>query len=128
MCRLSALAISLATAAALFSAPVTAHAYPAYAKKENKSCGYCHVRAAGGGARNYRGAYYKGHGLSFASFDDTAEAKKAGVEVGPDPTPNPTSYTPPAKAGADKAKTGKAKAGKAKKPAKNTKKPKKVSK
>lgn len=116
--RLSGFALSLVTLVALVSTPVTAHATPAFAKKEAKSCGYCHVNPAGGGARNYRGLYYKAHGLSFASFDDAAEAKKAGVEIGPDPKPNPTSYTPPAKSAA------KPKAGKSKKPTKGTKKPK----
>jgi hypothetical protein len=125
---LSGTALSLVTAITLFSATTPANAYPPYAKKENKSCAYCHVNKAGGGARNYRGAYYKAHGLTFASFDDAAEAKKAGVEIGPEPKPNPTSYTPPAKADADKSKMGKAKPGKAKKPAKHPKKTKKTGK
>jgi len=61
-------------------------------------CGFCHVKPGGGGARNYRGLYYAMHGHSFAGFDDAAEAKAAGVEVGPDASEKPASLTPPAAA------------------------------
>lgn len=73
----------------------TAQALPAYATTEGKSCAYCHVKPAGGGVRNYRGLFYTANQRSFAGFDDAAEAKKAGVEIGPDATPAPKSYTPP---------------------------------
>jgi hypothetical protein len=33
-------------------------AKPAYAEKEKKECGFCHVNPAGGGERNVRGQYY----------------------------------------------------------------------
>lgn len=72
-----------------------AHAFPKFAKAESKPCGYCHVNPAGGGERNYRGLFYKTNGLSFAGFDDAAEAKKAGVEVGPVTDPSPTSGAAP---------------------------------
>lgn len=73
-----------------------AGAFPPYTKKEEKPCGYCHTNPKGGGKRNYRGAFYKANNLTFANFDDAAEAKKAGEEIGPEPTPPPKSYTPPA--------------------------------
>jgi glutathione peroxidase len=59
----------------------TAHAFPKFAKKENVSCGYCHTSEGGGGARNFRGIYYKAHKLSFAEFDETFESKAAGVDA-----------------------------------------------
>ncbi len=59
----------------------TAHAFPKFAKKENVSCGYCHTSEGGGGARNFRGSYYKAHKLSFAEFDETFESKAAGVDA-----------------------------------------------
>lgn len=71
------------------------HALPAFTQKEGKPCAYCHVNQAGSGPRNYRGLFYKQNKLSFAGFDDAAEAKKAGVEIGPNPTPPPKSYSPP---------------------------------
>ena len=91
---LSALAIAAVLVAALSG--TTARAYPPYAKKEGKNCIYCHVGPAGG-KRAYRGVFYKMNSLSFAGFDDAAEAKKAGVEIGPEATPPPTSYTAPTK-------------------------------
>jgi eukaryotic-like serine/threonine-protein kinase len=73
----------------------SAGARPKYARAEGKSCAYCHVGAAGGGARNYRGAFYQANKLTFNGFDDAAEAKKAGAEVGPDASPPPKSLTAP---------------------------------
>lgn len=74
-----------------------ADAFPAFTDKEGKPCGYCHVKAAGSGPRNYRGKYYKQNALTFAKFDDKAEAEKAGEPVGPDPDPEqkPKSWTAP---------------------------------
>ncbi len=46
----------------------TAHAFPAYAKKEGKPCSYCHVNASGGGKRNAAGLWYKAHNLSLVGF------------------------------------------------------------
>jgi hypothetical protein len=71
-------------------------AFPPFAKKEGKPCAYCHTSPSGG-KRNYRGLFYKANKLTFEGFDDAAEAKKAGVEVGPDPDPatKPTSWTAP---------------------------------
>lgn len=96
--------------AALFVATSKAEAFPKFAAAEGKPCAYCHVNPAGGGARNYRGKYYKAHALSFAEFDDAAEAKKAGEEVGPDPDPSvkPKSWTAPAAAAATAATPTKA--------------------
>jgi len=99
-------ATALAAGIAVSSRP--SHALPAYAQKEAKPCAYCHVNPAGGGKRNYRGLYYKAHNLTFAEFDDAAEAKKAGVDIGPEPDPKPKSWTAPKDAAkpADPAKTG----------------------
>ena len=52
-------------AATLLVAPRSASALPAYAQKEGKPCGYCHVNPAGGGARNAKGKQYEAHGHSF---------------------------------------------------------------
>lgn len=73
-----------------------AQAFPPFKDKEKKPCTFCHLKPEGG-ARNYRGLYYKAHMLTFAEFDDAAEAKKAGVEVAPDPDPTvkPTTWTAP---------------------------------
>jgi formylglycine-generating enzyme required for sulfatase activity len=60
-----------------------AAARPQYAMAEGVPCAYCHVSAAGGGPRIYRGVYYGSHGHSFVGFDDAAEAKAAGVPIGP---------------------------------------------
>ncbi len=89
-------AVTLAGAAllAVLAAPQSASAFPAFVAKEGKPCAYCHVNPKGGGKRNYRGVYYKMNANSFAKFDDAAEAKKAGEEIGPEPTPPPKSYTP----------------------------------
>jgi glutathione peroxidase len=55
-----------------------ASARPEYAKKEGQKCSYCHINYAAG-YFTYRGMYYKLHNRSFASFDNLAEAKLAGV-------------------------------------------------
>ena len=94
--RLLAL-IAAVLVAALF--PAAAHAFAKYAKAEEKPCSYCHISPAGGGSRNYRGVFYQQNGLSFADFDDVAEAKKAGVEIGPAAAPPPKSLA--AKTAAD---------------------------
>lgn len=90
----------LALAALGIGAAKQAQAFPAFTPKEGKPCGYCHVNIKGAGPRNYRGVFYKEHDLTFAKFDDAAEAKKAGVEVGfdPDPKTPPKSWTAPDKA------------------------------
>lgn len=72
-----------------------AQAKPPFAEKEGKKCSYCHEPAPP--KRNYRGLYYKLNGLSFAGFDDAAEAKKAGVPIGPDADGAPKSQTLPKK-------------------------------
>ena len=73
-------------------------ATPAFAKKEGVACAYCHIRPQGGGKRNYRGKFYQSHNLSFAGFDDAAEAKAAGEAIAPEADAKPTSLTPPAAA------------------------------
>ncbi len=81
--------------------PQETQAFPKFTKNENVPCAYCHVNPRGGGKRNYRGAYYDSHKLSFAGFDDKAEAKKAGEEVGPEADKTPKSLTPPVMTVAD---------------------------
>ena len=56
---------AFALLAGLVVAPRSATALPAYAQKEGKPCGYCHVNPAGGGARNAKGKQYEAHGHSF---------------------------------------------------------------
>ena len=71
----------------------TAQARPAYAKKEMKTCIYCHVQP--GGDRNFRGIYYAKHEKSFADFDNVYESKAAGVKpdsMGPDAVPTTAGY------------------------------------
>lgn len=87
---------ALGALAATLLASSGAHALPAYSQREGKTCLYCHTTPSGGKTTvNYRAKFYKEHSLTFAGFDDAAEAKKAGVEIGPEPTPPPKSYTPP---------------------------------
>lgn len=83
-------ALGLAALAALAGG---AYAKPPFAEKEGVKCTYCH--APNPPTRNYRGAFYKANGLSFAGFDDAAEAKKAGAEIGADADAKPKSWTPP---------------------------------
>lgn len=94
--RLPAARVVIALSA-LAAASGAAQAFPAFTNKEAKPCAYCHINPKGGGPRNYRGAYYKKNSLSFAKFDDAAEAKLAGVEIGPEPEPKPKSWTEPDK-------------------------------
>jgi len=63
---LATLAVGIVVAsAALVVAPRQAAALPAYAAKEGKACGYCHVNPAGGGVRNANGKKYEANGHSF---------------------------------------------------------------
>ena len=78
----------LAMVLAAISMPASAK--PPFAEKEGVACTYCHTQAP---RRNYRGDYYKSHQLSFAGFVDAAEAKKAGVAVGPGASSKPNSLT-----------------------------------
>ena len=58
----------------------TVDAKPPFAKKENKTCDYCHAVDQGGGARGFRGIFYKANELSFKGFDEKKESAKAGVK------------------------------------------------
>lgn len=51
--------------ASMVAAPRSASATPAYAGKEGKPCGYCHVNPAGGGPRNAKGKAYEANGHKF---------------------------------------------------------------
>ena len=77
-------------AAVLTALSLPAAAKPPFAEKEGVACTYCHTQAP---RRNYRGDFYKAHQLSFAGFIDAAEAKKAGVPVGPGASSKPKSLT-----------------------------------
>ena len=62
---LAALAAGAIALGALVAAPQHAQATPAYAAKEGKPCGYCHVNKAGGGPRNAMGKKYEANGHKF---------------------------------------------------------------
>jgi hypothetical protein len=51
--------------AGLLGTPRSASALPAYAAKEGKACGYCHVNPAGGGPRTAKGKQYEANGHKF---------------------------------------------------------------
>lgn len=85
----------LAVGALLALTVGVAHAKPPFAQKEGKKCTYCHAPEPP--KLGYRASFYKAHNLSFAGFDDAAEAKKAGVAIGPDPDPKPKSWSAPKK-------------------------------
>lgn len=55
----------LVASAGLVVAPKHAAALPAYAAKEGKPCGYCHVNPAGGGPRTDKGKAYEANGHKF---------------------------------------------------------------
>lgn len=93
---LTATALASVVSVAFVGKPQPVQAFPAFKDKEGVSCGYCHTSAAGGGKRNYRGKFYKKNNLTFAGFDDAAEAKAAGEEIGLDADQKPKSLTPPA--------------------------------
>lgn len=63
------------------SSTFQALATPAFAAKEKKACGYCHLRESGGGKRGFRGKYYDHNRNSFKGFSEAIEAAKAGVSV-----------------------------------------------
>lgn len=87
-------ALAVLTVTAVMSVPRAAQAKPPFAEKEGKPCTYCHA-PDGPPKRNYRGVYYAAHNNTFEEFDDAAEAKKAGVAIGPDAEPKPKSWTAP---------------------------------
>lgn len=90
-----AAAALLLTGAALLAGPRAAHALPKYSQAEGKPCVYCHNGPVGNANnQNYRAKFYDKNGFSFKGFDDAAEAKKAGVDVAPEATPPPKSYSP----------------------------------
>ena len=51
--------------ATIVVAPRHASALAAYTQKEGKPCGYCHVNAAGGGAKTEKGKEYQANGHKF---------------------------------------------------------------
>ncbi len=71
--------LTISCVAAALALSLSAEAKPEFAKKEGKTCNYCHSVDKGGGPRGFRGTYYGAHKLSFKGFDNAKEAKKAGV-------------------------------------------------
>jgi len=63
------------------SSTFQAQATPAYAAKEKRACGYCHLKESGGGKRGFRGKFYHKNKDSFKGFSEAIEAAKAGVPV-----------------------------------------------
>jgi hypothetical protein len=61
----SAALVAIVLLAGLVAVPRSATALPAYAAKEGKACGYCHVNPAGGGPRNAKGKQYEANGHKF---------------------------------------------------------------
>jgi len=61
----SAVLAALILIAGSIVAPRSATALPAYAQKEGKPCGFCHLNPAGGGERNARGKKYQANGHTF---------------------------------------------------------------
>jgi len=93
MSRMVLKALVGAALLAVIATATPANAKPAFARKENKACNYCHVTP--GGPKNFRGMYYGSHNLSFAEFDNVFEAKAAGVApdaLGGDAVPTNASY------------------------------------
>lgn len=79
--------LAVTTYTAIFVTTVgslVAEARPAYARDEQKPCGYCHVKSAGGGERGFRGMFYGANGLSFNQFDEKREALIAGLSPASD--------------------------------------------
>ena len=74
------LAVLSLVATTLFVSSIQVEAKPAFAKKEKKTCNYCHSVEKGGGPRGFRGMYYGAHKLSLKGFVEKTEAKKAGVK------------------------------------------------
>ena len=87
-------ALTVLAAAAFLAVGSSAKATPAFAQKENKKCGYCHISTSKN-PRNFRGIYYKLNKFSFDGFDNVAEAKLAGVKpdaIGTDAAPTVEAY------------------------------------
>ncbi len=59
------IAVSAVALSMLIAASAPTQATPAYAAKEKKACGFCHVNAAGGGERNAAGKKYEANGHKF---------------------------------------------------------------
>jgi len=82
---LAALYVSgaLALGTLVLSGAQSAHAFPAFAMKEHKPCGYCHINPRGGGKRNANGQWYQKHNFTFAGtgYTRAAAAKAAGVPI-----------------------------------------------
>jgi hypothetical protein len=93
-----------------------AEAFPAYSKKENKPCSYCHVNTAGGGKRNAAGDYYQKNNHSFVGY--TPEGAAADAAPTPAPTATPSAKPTPKPTPKPKPKPAAAKGGK--KPAPKT--------
>ncbi|MBC8141976.1 MAG: hypothetical protein H7Y38_11105 [Armatimonadetes bacterium] len=90
---LTGVAVVSAVCVGMLGKPEPVQAFPKFSNDEGVKCAYCHVNANGGGKRNYRGKFYKKAGLSFAGFDDKAEAAAAGEPLGEFADAKPKSLT-----------------------------------
>lgn len=85
----------------VFSSAKPAEAFPKFARKEGKPCGYCHINPKGNGPRNPTGIWYDKHNFSFEGYTpEKAEEMYGKPAATPTPTPAPTatpSPTPTAK-------------------------------
>jgi hypothetical protein len=82
-----------------FSSAKPAAAFPKFATKEKKPCGFCHINPAGKGPRNVAGIWYDKHNFSFEGYTpEKAEELYGKPAATPTPAPTATpSPTPTAK-------------------------------
>jgi outer membrane biosynthesis protein TonB len=76
-----------------FSTAKPAEAFPKFATKEKKPCGFCHVNPAGKGPRNVAGIWYDKHNFSFEGYTPEKAEELYGTPAAtptPEPTPTPT--------------------------------------
>lgn len=72
-----------------------AQAFPKFARKEMKPCGYCHINPAGKGPRNAVGIWYDKHNFSFDGDFTEAKAEELYGKGKPAETPAPTPIATP---------------------------------
>ncbi len=90
---IAGVAYGLAAAAALilglavFALPRPADALPTYAKQTGRSCGSCHVSAAGGGPRNAFGKAFAANGHKLPGGSKAAKSGGGAAEPAPSAAP-----------------------------------------
>lgn len=106
-----------------FSSAKPAEAFPKFATKEKKPCGFCHVNPAGKGPRNVAGIWYDKHNFSFEGYTPEKAEELYGTPAAtptPAPTPSPTPTAKPTPKPKPAVKKPAAKKPAAKKPVKKT--------